>query len=79
MSLRNLFSTFTSTAADIITKSGQVIEVNLDSVHKLSMAGNHTASEIEREAKLDLDKAMHRLAQQEAEFLKDLEAIEVQL
>lgn len=76
---RDMLKSIFQTTATVITKTGSVVEVNLDSVEKLSKAGNHMASTIEREAKLELDVTMHRLEQQEAEFLKDLKAIEVQL
>ena len=79
MSIRNLLSTTTASLAGIIEKTTKVVEINLDSVEKLSLAGNHAAGEVEREAKLSYDKAMHRLEKQEAEFLRDLEAIDVQL
>lgn len=77
--MRKLFSTLTTSAVGIITSGTKVIETNLDSINLLSMAGNHAAHEIERESKLDLDKAIHRIEQQEREFLADLEAIDVQV
>ena len=79
MSLRTMLGAATTGATSSITKAFQVVDVNLDSVLKLSNAGNHMASEIEADAKFDADKAKNRIESQRKEWEAELKALESQL